>query len=142
MKQQRNGVFETNSSSTHSITISTNPEHLLDTIIPEIDGTITLGSGDYGWENETYTDARSKADYVTIYIRDWSGPNTEDFKKVFEDLLKAQTGCKEVILDDDGYIDHQSIEDHDLDYMFQDVEQLKHFIFNKGSYLDTGNDNN
>jgi hypothetical protein len=44
MRQTRNGVFETNSSSTHSISISGNDKFIYPKFIP------TIEFGEYGWE--------------------------------------------------------------------------------------------
>jgi hypothetical protein len=40
-----------------------------------------------------------------------------------------------------GYIDHQSVEDKDLHYLFKDPMLLKAFIFGKGGLVHTDNDN-
>ena len=63
MKTIRKNVFETNSSSCHSITFSSkgsgfeNREHAENPIL------ITLRSNDFGWEEEEYTDSQSKFEY-------------------------------------------------------------------------------
>lgn len=144
----RRNVFETNSSSTHSISISMDSEGLVDnTLIPNDEGIVILESIEFGWEQRTYTQASVKASYMWIYVRDWCGDRTDEFFDILKNLIKEQTGCEDVIMDDDdeGYIDHQSVEDNDYHYLFEDADDnynlLRNFIFNKYSVLETDNDN-
>ena len=138
--QIRKKIFETNSSSTHSVVI----EQGTDFVIPEIKGdTIEISGGEFGWEQETYTDWLSKASYAYTYAKN-SGrkEDLELLKKVIEDYTK-----KEVIFvtldseyDPDGYIDHQSI--GEAKTIFADYETVKKVIFGKDSEIITNNDNN
>lgn len=147
----RQGVFETNSSSTHSISISSdNSADLMDVLPVDENGAVVLEGGEFGWEQETYHDAMSKANYMMVYALDWSRERKEDFLKTLRDVIQEQTGCNEVVFKIDGnegefypygYIDHQSVENYDYDYVFEDKEKLRQFIFNKDSYLVTDNDN-
>lgn len=68
MKNIRNKVFETNSSSTHSISISANSKGLYDTIVPE-NKVITLSGGKFGWEWSKFNDLLTKADYAYEYAK-------------------------------------------------------------------------
>jgi hypothetical protein len=148
-KQTRQGVFETNSSSTHSISIVTaDLNSVMDTIIPDEDGNIILSGGDFGWEQATYHDAETKANYMLVYAMDWSGDKKDEFLERLKEVIIEQTGCNDVIFKGNssdyyefGYIDHQSAEDHDYHYIFYDKEELRQFIFNGASYLETDNDN-
>ena len=65
MKNIRSNVFETNSSSSHSITIS-NSNIVLDTILPDKDGIIYLNGGEFGWEYDRHYSALTKANYCAI----------------------------------------------------------------------------
>lgn len=133
MKTIRKGVFETNSSSTHSISLELGLEW--DTIEPEKDGVIRFYGMDFGWEWRVYNDAYTKAEYC---LADKIGQ--EKIRQIVEDF----TGCPvEFMFDEDDwgifYIDHQSCgtakEEFDSD------DELRDFIFNKSSILFTGNDN-
>lgn len=133
----RNNVFETNSSSTHSISISKDSEGILDTIVPDDDGTIIFHGGEFGWEWERYNDPMTKANYLAVYL--CCVKDDEHNKEFFERVIKDHTGAKEIIFDVSGYIDHQS---HSTAVdAFESEETLKNFIFNPKSYLFTGNDN-
>jgi hypothetical protein len=137
----RTGVFETNSSSTHSISIN-NDQGRYESITPDDDGVLRVFTGEFGWEEERYNDARTKLSYMMIYVRDWCGTMQEHFSNILKQVVKEHTLCEDVVLmDKDGYIDHQSVEDNDYHYLFQDPLQLKNFIFNPGSTLTTDNDN-
>jgi len=153
MKKTRQQVFETNSSSTHSISISElNDNDILDVLIPDEDGNIVLEGGEFGWDINAYNDAQSKASYAAIYAMEWARDDSENFIKILINVIKEQTGCNEVIFnfsseynDQSGkkwaYIDHQSVEDKKLHYMFENPSTLRNFIFNKKSVLETDNDN-
>ena len=63
MIQIRQGVFETNSSSTHAISIC---KYHSNVELPEV---VKFESNqDFGWEFEKYTDIYSKANYLWLAI--------------------------------------------------------------------------
>lgn len=149
----RHGIFETNSSSTHSISIAeARPNEVYSVMLPDKNGNIVLTGGEFGWEQETYNDAVTKANYMLVYADGWAGDNKEKFLVSLKEVIQEQTQCNEVIFQsekryewsetpDFGYIDHQSVESSDYDYVFADKEKLKQFIFNRNSTLTTDNDN-
>lgn len=157
MQNIRRSVFETNSSSSHSITIA-DVDGLMDTsLIPDEDGNIVLNGGGFGWEWEKFNDAKTKANYLAIYVDLYRKENPE-MKSVLCNVIKTQTGCKDVIFnfgqekhflstqkeedwDDEAYINHQSVDSKQYHYLWSNPEQIRQFIFNKGSYLFLGNDN-
>jgi hypothetical protein len=148
--QTRQAVFETNSSSTHSLSISSSSTDLLDTLPLNEQGEVVLNGGQFGWEVEDYSDASTKASYAAIYVSEWSGEKSAEFKEVLDTVIKQQTGCSNVVYDlstdwshprETSYIDHQSVEGGQLDYLFEDPELLRQFIFNPRSILHTDNDN-
>lgn len=67
MQNIRKSVFETNSSSSHSIHIDTSTE-LNDFIIPNDDGNVVLNGGEFGWEYIRFNDALTKANYCAVYL--------------------------------------------------------------------------
>ena len=134
MKTTRHSTFETNSSSTHSISISESTE-IYASISPDEGGSIVLSGGDFGWEWRRYTDALTKANYCAVACRD-----NEHMTEMLVSVVKEHTGAKQVIVAvTDAYIDHQS---YGVAHVaFQSPENLKEFIFNPKSVLFTGNDN-
>lgn len=154
MRQIREGVFETNSSSTHSISFPKGAECKMGRLPLNTRGNVEIECREFGWEVRDYTDPSSKASYAAIYVRDWtSGKNKKLFREVLVDVIKDQTGCNEVEFDFDlvgpdclpyferGYIDHQSVEKGQLDHMFKHPKLLRKFIFNSSVVLHTDNDN-
>lgn len=129
MKQIRQGVFETNSSSTHTLHIS-NKElsiDLLDTSLqPDEQGNLIIdGENEFGWEFETYGDAPTKAFYVGLllfYLRDdyrlyskrkkdieekggefqkWVLKNYKTCRQNFVSVLREQVGFKKLQIPSD-----------------------------------------
>jgi hypothetical protein len=155
MKTTRRGVFETNSSSSHSIAIcNTGSLHPDDIPVSDYydDGVnahtkcIVLTGGEFGWEVESHHDALTKANYLAI------AANTEARKQLLIDVLKEATGASEVVFacqTDEyngprySYIDHQSApcEGDAAAEAFESADAMKAFIFNRGSTLHTDNDN-
>jgi hypothetical protein len=137
--KKRIGVFETNSSSNHSISIaSADKQFVLDTsFIPEEDGVLRIYGGEFGWEWDKINDARTKANYCAVYSMYDSCKSD-----MLSEVLQEQTGAINVefaFSDGECYIDHQS-NDVASD-AFLSKETLRNFIFNLNSWLFTGNDN-
>lgn len=124
----RKFCFETNSSSSHSIALAgEDKQFILDTLYPDQNGVITLTGGEFGWEWFKHNDAETKANYAAQSLGD---------NENLIDVIKEQTGALEVIINTNGYIDHDS-----YGIVPHDKEGLKNFIFNKNSWLFGGNDN-
>lgn len=130
----RKGVFETNSSSSHSVSIADeDKEFVLDTIYPNQHGTIIVRGDEYGWDWFKHNDAETKASYAAQQFA-----NDSDMLEKLEYVIKEQTGAERVIFEglDDGYVDHESV-----GILPRTARELKNFIFNKNSWLFGGNDN-
>lgn len=139
-KTKRLNVFETNSSSSHSITIEVGAEW--DNIIPE-NGKILLYGGEFGWKECEYNDALTKANYCAVACK---LGYTNFTKKELKEVIRDFTGASKVKFKFNtnykgnySYIDHQS--NDTLLGIVDTKEELKDFIFNKSSYLYTDNDN-
>lgn len=114
---ERKGVFETNSSSMHSLSISTDAD---DTVHTEDCNTIIVGDGEFGWGYEQLTSWLEKADYFGVECRhddDWrtGEPSTKELTPhqiKRRDLLTGAIGRKypniKLEFGGGGYIDHQS----------------------------------
>lgn len=148
MLQIRKSVFETNSSSSHSVNISTSGD--IDTsLIPNDNGVLVIDSkNQFGWEQEYHNDASTKAMYAHLQSQYSGNPqHVEMLNKVIRD----QTGADEIIFLGDihadwssninAYIDHQSAYCEAGFEPFESEESLRNFIFNKQSYVETDNDN-
>lgn len=141
MKTIRQNAFETNSSSTHSITINEGAE-VFESISPDYDGVIRLTGGEFGWGWSKHDDAVTKANYCAVAALD------DEFKtKLLIDTIKNHTGALSVEIictadwdsDNRSYIDHQSY--GVAERAFLDEDSLKRFIFDRKSVLFLGNDN-
>lgn len=147
MKLVRNSVFETNSSSCHSISVGKSDVYLGFT--PNDENKIVLPPREFGWENETHSDVESRLVYVWIYIRDWTGSSRDTFLEMYKKVVFEHTGADGISMKchtttwgvDEGYIDHQSVESGDLHDLFDSESRLKSFLFGRDSCIETGNDN-
>ncbi len=164
----RRNVFETNSSSMHSVTIAQG--NRTDSL-PVEDGKIVVTGNEFGWELETYNNAYIKLSYLITLLFGNIWDNSEEYKEKkdmideetghvnpdylsgdrrikFEKLknvVKNITGCELIVkVSDDyypfGYIDHQSWGVAN-DIIEDDEEVITNFIFNPKSVLITDNDN-
>lgn len=154
----RHGVFETNSSSTHSICIA---HGTIDP--PNMEGRfLEVHPGEFGWEVESHYDFGTKASYLYTWCynqnRDYSDSDVElvlkgdrlDKLNLLTEVLKEYTKCYDVdyIKSDDsfyprGVIDHQSDEGSRCPALeaFESKESLVQFLFNPNSFVHTDNDN-
>lgn len=154
MKTIRNNVFETNSSSTHTIVIPRNQKQK-ERNNPQV---LVATLGEYGWEYETYYDLLSyiytaiccvyKEDYKKYtdkidelaskynMIIKWEEPEFHHY--VIEPINKYQKpriGCYL----ENGSIDHDYELENFLKDLFADESLLLDAIL--GGYVNTGNDN-
>ena len=145
MKVTRHSVFETNSSSCHTITVDDND------FIPDkldvVDGVCKIFPGEFGWEVEKYNDAQTKASYCLTYAKTASGGDSDlSLVDQLRDVIAAETGAKVKFVQNAhdsyapwGYIDHQSM--RVAAPAFASDSTLRAFIFNPASTLETDNDN-
>lgn len=141
MKTIRQGTFETNSSSTHAVSI-VRGERDYNGIPVREDGSIYLTGGEFGWQWEKYNDAETKANYCAVDA--WNNPER---LQMLTDVLKEHTGAKDVVFNlscdyrspNWSYIDHQSW--GELNQAWHNEENLADFIFCNDSWLYLGNDN-
>lgn len=143
MRIIRKGMFETNSSSAHSIIISN--KGTFEKIKPESDGSITIEAREFGWEIEDYNSFYVKASYCLTYAKQI---NDESLIAILAEVISKNTGATEVVFkpwcfgsdySEWGYIDHQSSDV--CAEAFACEESLTQFLFNPNSSLHTDNDN-
>lgn len=155
--QIRENVFETNSSSSHSLTI-TKDDMLIHNFPDEelSNGQVNILLKSFGWEQERLYTPSNKASYMLADCLD------DDFKKTlsgrdgsFENLrdsivenssrgalvieaIEAHTGCEVFIQGGDCYVDHQSV---GTSYQIpEEIDDITHFLFSN-SCITLGNDN-
>ena len=140
MKTIRKNCFETNSSSTHSLCITTEDKYLQ--LIPNSDGSIILNGGEFGWGWDKFNDPLTKANYCAL-----DNLHNPHRLELLKKVLKKETGANEILINisDDwnsstsSYIDHEG---HGTSVdAFLNEETLKKFIFGENSWLYIGNDN-
>lgn len=143
MKTIRQSVFETNSSSCHSFSI-TNERKFDPKRYPRIR---VSGSGEYGWSGPDVETPDDHLDYALVAGNYIFGEGLRDKLPAIQEYFEEHG----VIVDFDfdrepsGYIDHQSgpSEDEDsrrIGNMLDDPEELFNFVFS-GSVISMGNDN-
>ena len=130
MKTTRKSIFETNSSSSHSLSLGS----LTEEIVPDdTECQIVLGDGEYGWAYEDFGEWLDKADYITVD----AGENS-DRLELIESVIKEKYPKAQIKFVTDGYIDHDS--DGTFWYSYGTRDEVRTFIFGDGGFS-TGNDN-
>lgn len=145
-RQIRRSVFETNSSSTHSICITKDDVY-------NKPNSVNFTFGEFGWERDEHCDINTKASYLFTGIYGYFEQEEAEFLKnnIKEYLESEGVACnfigeikyeKEYFSADiDGYIDHGD----DLRDFVKDVcnnkNKLFRFLFSDESFIITGNDN-
>lgn len=151
----RQGVFETNSSSTHAISIC---EFRSNIELPKV--VLFKTNQDFGWEFEDYTDVYSKANYLWLAIcYKYNTLGEEDelirakstltqylerigVRAEFEDCKYIEsTWSDDKYMDMRGYIDHPGDLYEMVDALLEDPNLLYGYLFNDNSMISTGNDN-
>ncbi len=142
-KVTRHAVFETNSSSSHSISIS--PDEVLTDKLAVHNGVCQIHDGEFGWGVEVFSDASTKASYCYTYARANKGTGnllqtiSERPLNMLQEVIEEQMECKVEFVSDEGYIDHQSEET--CIAAFKDRDTLRRFIFSPKSILNIDHDN-
>ena len=155
-KQIRKRVFETNSSSSHSLTVA--PGDLVSQPFPDSvlrSGELSVRVNEYGWEWYRYYSPAHKISYLLTQITSGDLPDEDDLEEgesltdalraryekfnTLCNVVKAHTGVNILVVKSSGYVDHESV-GLGMD-LFGDEEKLKQFLFSKDSYVETGNDN-
>lgn len=151
-RQVRKNIFETNSSSTHSIVIGNNGEDIY-AGLPKL---LEFHGGEFGWEHKVYTDTQTKADYLftsLIYtdtpheymdsikatLAKWGIEAT--FDEIVEKRYSSGRVYYEIANNEYCDIDHGSENKDLVRELCGDEAKLMNYLFSNGSYVETGNDN-
>lgn len=150
MKLIRHSTFETNSSSCHTISVAEGVQTYDGVYVNDLTNTVVIQPMEFGWNQDTFNDVDSKLSYAWIYINDWAGNRKDQFMEMFRKVVLEHSGAQEICAVKSnydkyspyGHIDHKSVEDGQLDFIFESEETLKNFLFSPESYIETDNDNN
>ena len=128
-KQIRKGVFETNSSSTHSICISKAPA----TIGKEVE----FCADEYGWENDCVYDTASYLYTAILEMHD-----SEELLEKLKDILDRNSIKYKFYTPSEygWYIDHAYDTREFIESVLADEDMLMRYLFGN-SCIYTGNDN-
>lgn len=157
MKQIRRSLFETNSSSTHAITIANNSEDDFKNNLPKV---LELELGEFGWEYDRYQTIFERASYLFTAIV-YNGWVEEYMPKLVDTLKKWDVEVEYPKLkrvqseydknyyywvieskpDEYFYIDHGGELKDFLEDIFNDETLLMNYLFSPESFIATGNDN-
>lgn len=138
----RIGIYETNSSSSHSFSLGPRGR-LAKTIEMSEEGTIEVSTG--SWEGyEKFNDPLLKLSYLlcyvyTVYWEEDDEDSKKDYYKLQNEIIevvKDFTGAVKVIVDIDEHclIDHQSVDIIDFRYL-KESEFIREFIFNPSTWV-------
>jgi len=143
MKTIRQSVFETNSSSCHSFSI-TNERKFDPKRYPRIR---VSGSGEYGWGGPDVETPDDHLDYALVAGKYIFGEGLRDRLPAIQEYFEEHGVIVDFDFKDEpsGYIDHQSAPAADEDSrhignMLDDPEELFNFVFS-GSVIKILNDN-
>ncbi len=162
-RQIRIGVFETNSSSTHTLTIAGKNNGEYFTVDPKDvpddpglaalpgDNKVHVKLGEFGWECTAFNNAYDKLSYALtmVVMTECDGQSVYD-SKGFNDinkLIQTKLNCDGITIDNypngDYYIDHQSYDYYSSldDFLNEYGVTLEDFIFDKNIIVITKNDN-
>lgn len=148
----RQGVWETNSSSTHSICIAKDTEI-------NLPSEIKFEFGEFGWECDTLSSIHEKASY--LYTGLIANDRQEDFDNIVKTLESKgiEVEFEEAISEDRsytnsegkteeykwwknaGYVDHSNELSSFLDDICSDENKLLNYLFSYLSFIITSNDN-
>ena len=103
MKQIRQDTFETNSSSSHSITIS-NKGHFDANALPIVEyykgakNCVVLTGGEFGWGYEEFDDALTKANYLATFVEQLSLQLKNSQSVIWTDIEKCLSIVSRMLL--------------------------------------------
>lgn len=134
MKTIRKNVFETNSSSTHSLCVATVGE----LSIPK---NLCISLGEFGWECDTIYSTEEKASYLYTGLVHNEKEDYIELLKQWLDEAKLSYGLETPSDKRYFYIDHSYELNDFLDNIFSDKNLFMNFLFNNKSFIITANDN-
>ena len=143
MKKIRNNVFETNSSSTHSITVGENKNRKYDILPITVNPDWNKG---FGWQFEIWDTTKEKLAYMIrcLVHYDFNEDNLQDKIKPIQERLHnlgidfELPTYKEYT---NGYVDYKDWYRKEIENIYKDDDTLLTFLLSDSSYIVGGNDN-
>jgi len=146
----REGMFETNSSSSHALTLRVFNSAKYRDRLDHKDGRLLIAVGQFGWGESHHRDAITKASYALTWAMNYAPNRDEALEFLRKALLSEYPDVKNVVwvtmdgygaIDEErGYIDHQSV-DVAQPLFGDDITVLREFIFDPRYELVIDNDN-
>lgn len=145
MKRQiRRCVFETNSSSVHSLVISNDGREPSEFKLNK-DGYIEVDFGEFGKDEKLYTSQYDKLSYLITCLYYLSGWDVEGIYEkwefeIIEEAICEYSGAKgiRILGKNEPHIDHQSVPYSDIEIInAYDKDEVINFVFNKYVSLKT-----
>lgn len=122
----RRGVFESNSSSTHTVAVA-NFEYSIDDALNLKEH---ISVGEFGWGYDEYNDSINKLSYFLTYAARYKSEILDYLKKAFPNCTFEEGD------DDDGYIDHGYDVGSDIWPAFaEDMDLFRAYILDPASLL-------
>lgn len=137
----RSNVFETNSSSTHSMCIV--HDNLDEKQIKKIQRNVVFKAEYFGWDNSFINSVEGKASYLFSIACTISPSEREDFKNQVYEWL-SEIGVEATFIDnnyDDYLIDHYDGAIPFYRFVMHTKNHLIRYLFSDKSFVITGNDN-
>ena len=163
----RRNTFETNSSSSHSISLTNDYNEYQYQLVSDYsedytdDDTLVIDLGEYGWSWNTYVEPTDKLRYLLTQLAQMLGCNSwcdhlsyaeeteykdtiyesEEFSMIEEAITRNTSYKKLVIGSLEGYVDHQSAQSPQS--CLNEIGDISYekFIFDPNVEIRTGNDN-
>lgn len=127
----RRNVFETNSSSMHSLSVIGSDRM---STLESKDGIVVVSEGEFGWGYDALTTPKQKLSYL---VTEYSGE--EEMIDVIKEAVKDYTGLSLAVYENDGYIDHQSR--GMISEYITDKQSIIDLVFNDKNVIVIDNDN-
>ena len=134
MRKYRSNVFETNSSSTHSICVTKN------NILDDKQKYVYFKFGEFGWERDELDSVGEKASYLYTAIMDTGAIDLLDKLKAALDNNGIAYKFEDEPTKHHYYIDH-SEELGEFLTICEDEDMIMRYLFSSESFIITGNDN-
>ena len=131
----RKSVFETNSSSAHSLAFATDISNAVyDTIYPDEDGYVVVDCSDYSFVRQVPRITNDTKEKIAFFASLYSETYYDDEEKMelLESVIKANSKAHKVMFLGFNYVTIDFKNDFDLP---QDFDELYRVIFDKNCYL-------